>query len=55
MVDEVIYRPNKSAAKADEDSKLEAALNRLGSQGWELVMVEHDSGGMARYIFKRPK
>jgi hypothetical protein len=55
MVHEVVYGTKKTVAKADEDSKLEAALNRLGRQGWELVAVEHDKGGMARYIFKRPK
>jgi hypothetical protein len=54
MVDQVIYGTRKTSAKAD-DSKLEAALNRLGGQGWELVAVEHDKGGMDRYIFKRPK
>ena len=30
----------------------EAELNRLGSEGWELVQFDYDLG---YYLFKRPK
>ena len=47
---------SKSAKElSDEDTQLEAALNLIGSQGWELLTIEHDKSGTARYIFRRTK
>jgi hypothetical protein len=33
----------------------ELGLNTLGDEGWELVAVSSNNGGLERYIFKRPK
>jgi hypothetical protein len=32
---------------------LEATLNQLGSQGWELVSAPHSHGTVASFILKR--
>ena len=32
----------------------EEEFNRLGKQGWELVQINNDEGGISKAYFKRP-
>ena len=37
----------------DDESEVEAVLNRLGSEGWELVNFQVDRGAGTYFVFKR--
>ncbi|MFD1588245.1 DUF4177 domain-containing protein [Halorientalis brevis] len=50
---ETLRPPRDETRKEADDPKAE--LNRLGSDGWELVeTIEYEGGGTKYLVFKRP-
>jgi hypothetical protein len=54
---ELVKEGKKLLGTGQEDKLLTAALNPLGDEGWQLVLIDSSTGQFAgsAYVFRRPK